>query len=311
MAALPACSSQPEGRKAPMNELLFWMSAKRSGSAQAFRSKAAELGTTRAGGSLRRTAEWNLAKLGHAEFAPAAGDDAWRVAPPVIAAGSVSADQCRGVLCGARTPRLLARLAHAAGPERINIRPQDWGPDIVEVSAATARELEGMGDAAGIGVQWNAPLAVLCCATPPKRATLQPVTLPAGGWTVAQFSKSGLDWRPSTLRIASEAQSGLFRFRSDYGTVHLIIKDGRPWSCDPAVGKYRILRPRNRVLSYSAADKLLSIVASCRPPELVERALVLCSGALPAFRDGRISYPRVGREVVQAAAAVLGQRFTE
>lgn len=287
------------------------MSARRAGTAQAFRSKAAELGTSHSGRALWRTAEWNLGKLAHAEFAPAAGEDGWRVAPPVLAAEDFQRGHSRAILCGARTPKLLARLAAAAGAARMGIRRQEGGPDIVEVTASTTRELEDMAAAAGISVQWDAPLAMLCCAISPKRVALLSATLPVGGWTVSQFSKSALDWTSSTLRVASEARSGLFRFRSDYGTVHIVIKDGRPWTCDPAVGKYRILRPRNSVLSYSASDRTLWIRAACRPPALIERALVLCSGELPAFKDGCISYRQVERLVAQAAAAVLGQRFIE
>jgi hypothetical protein len=193
----------------------------------------------------------------------------------------------------------------------MDIQRQEDGPDIVEVTVSTAGELENVAAAAGVRVQWNAPLALLCCATSPKAVVLQPATLPVGAWGVSQFSKTALDWETTTLRIASEARSGLFRFRSDYGTVHLLIKDGQPLTCEPAVGKYRILRPRNGVLLYSKADRILSIRASCRPPALIERALVLCSGQLPAFTDGRINFRQVERSVAQAAAAVLGQRFIE
>lgn len=294
-----------------MNELLLWMSARRSGSAQAFRSRVAELGVSHSGRALWRTAEWNLGKLAHAEFVPAADGDGWRIAPPVLAAGEPREGRIRAILCGARTPGLLARVVGAAGSARIDIQRQEDGPDIVGVTASTAGELENVAAAAGVRVQWNAPLALLCCATSPKAVVLQPATLPVGAWGVSQFSKSALDWEATTLRIASEARSGLFRFRSDYGTVHLLIKDGQPLTCEPAVGKYRILRPRNGVLLYSKADRILSIRASCRPPTLIERALVLCSGQLPAFTDGRINFRQVERSVAQAAAAALGQRFIE
>ncbi len=294
-----------------MNELLLWMSARRSGPAQAFRSRVAELGISHSGRALWRVAEWNLGKLAHAEFAPAADGDGWRIAPPVLAAGESLEGRIRAILCGARTPALLGRLAGAAGPQRIEVRRQENGPDIVEVVASTGGELEDVARAAGVRLQWNAPLSLLCCATSPKAVVLQPATLPVGAWGVSQFSKSALDWQASTLRIATEARSGLYRFRSDYGTVHLLIKDGQPWTCDAAIGKYRILRPRNGVLLYSKADRILSIRASCRPPTLIERALVLCSGQLPTFMDGRIIFRQVERSVAQAAAAVLGQRIIE
>jgi len=309
MAALPADGARFEARKAAVNDLLLWMSARRFGSEPAFRSKVAELGLSRSGHALWRTAKWNFEKLAHAEFAPAADGAGWRTAPPVLAA--VEDDgRVRAILCGARTPALLARLAGAAGPRCAHIQQVD-GPDVVQVSAATAIALEDVAVKACIRVQWKAPLAILCCATAPKKVALQPAVLPIGGWTVSQFSKPALEWTASTLRAASEARSGLFRFRSDYETIHILKKDGLSYACDPAVGKYRVLRPRNRVLIYSAADRVLSVTAACRPPALIERALVLCSGQLPAFNDGRLNFQQVSRSVAQAAAAVLGQRLHE
>jgi len=290
-----------------MNELLYWMSARHAGTAQSFRSKVAELGAENSGGRLHRLAEWNLSKLGHAEFRPAATDDGWRVAPPVLAAGDASA-QSHAVLCGARTPRLMARLAEAAGAASMRTRPQPWGPDVVEVSAGHPSELEAIATAAGIRLQWNAALAVLSCASSPKRQDLQPTTVPIGGWAVSQFAKT-FEWIPGTQQAAAEATFGLFRFRSDYETVYIVIEDGRAWSCDPAVGKYRILKRRNRALSYSCAEKILSIHAGCRPPALIERALVLCSGQLPEFDAGRVNYPCVEIPVAAAVASMLGQRL--
>ena len=291
-----------------MNELLFWLSARRSGSGQSFRSKLADLGGEQAGGRFRRAAEWNISKLGHAEFAPAAGDDGWRVAPPVLAAGDW-AGHCRAVLCGARTPQLIDRLTDAAGPERIRIRPQPWAPDIVEVSAA-ASDLEAISAAAGVRLQWNAPLAMMSCSAPPRQAILLPTAVPIGGWTVSQFDKSSFEWVGCTQQAALGARSGLFRFRSDHAaTAYMLVEDGQSWACDAATGKYRILKRKNRALSYSSAEKVLSIHAACRPPALVERALVLCSGELPAFQGGRISYASVEAHVATAVGAVLGQRL--
>ncbi len=290
-----------------MNELLYWMSARRAGAVQSFRSRVAELGAQGADGSYRRTVEWNLSKLAHAEFAPAAGSDGWRVAPPVLAAGDRTG-RCSAVLCGARTPLLFARLLGAAGADRIRVAPQAWGPDIAEVSADSALQLEAIATASGIRLQWNAPLALLACCVPPKRLVLQPAEIPIGGWTVAQFDKATLGWVGSTQQAASSARFGLFRFRSDYATAYVVIEEGQAWACEPASGKYRILKRKNRALSYSSADDVLSIHAGCRPPALIERALVLCSGGLPRYDGGRLIYSRVDVPVAAAVAAVLDQR---
>ena len=92
-----------------MNDLLLWMSARHSGSIASFRSKVTELGHTR-GRSAPRVVQWNLEKLGHAEFGQASAGTGWRVAPPILAAGDPRRDPT-AFLCGARTPALLDRLS--------------------------------------------------------------------------------------------------------------------------------------------------------------------------------------------------------
>lgn len=293
-----------------MNDLLLWISARRLGTAQGFRAKAAQLGVLRPGGAAWRAAQWNFEKLAHAEFAPAAGGDAWRVSPPVLAAAQPRLDgSIRAVLCGARTHSVMDRLRAAATEVELTIRGQAEGPDLVEVAARSVRQLEQVATRARVRLQLNASLAILCCATPPKRVELRSASMPIGGWTVSEFFKPSLEWRPSTPRDARDARSGLFRFRSDYETMHILVKDGTAWTCDPAAAKYRILRPRNRVLSYSATDRVLSVRATCRPPTLIERALVLCSGLLPEYKDSALLYREVDRAVANAAASTLGQRL--
>ena len=73
-----------------------------------FRSKVTELGLAR-GQTAARIVQWNLEKLGHAEFGQAAAGTGWRIAPPVLAASDPSGVPF-AFLCGARTPALLDRL---------------------------------------------------------------------------------------------------------------------------------------------------------------------------------------------------------
>ena len=288
-----------------MNSLLLWMSARRSGSMSSFRSKVTELSPTR-GRSPHRIFQWNLEKLGHAEFGPAAAGTGWRVAPPILAA-SDPRQSPSAILCGARTPELLERLSSADVRERR--QSQSQGPEIIEVVAPSPLALQECAARAGIEVQWNAPLAILSCFTPPTEQSLAPIDIPIGGWDVTRFSKSGLAWVPSSMEEALAATAGLFRFRSSYKTQHVLIEDGSPLSVEPAIGKYRILKKRHSPLSYSMPNKALKIRASCRPPSLVERALVLCSGSLPVFKDGLITYSRIEPNMAFSVASLLGQRF--
>ena len=304
MAPIPDIRSQPATQMA-MNTLLHWMSARRSGSMNSFGSKVTELGLIR-GRLTHRIVQWNLEKLGHAEFGPAAAGKGWRVAPPILAAGDPWQSPS-AFLCGARTPELLERLRSADVQE--HRQSQCQGPEIVKVVAPSPWALQECAASAGIEVQWNAPLAILSCFTPPTEQSLAPTSIPIGGWDVTRFSKTGLTWVPSSVDQALAAAAGLFRFRSSYEIQHVLIEDGLPQSVEPATGKYRILKKRHSPLSYSMPSKALKIRSSCRPPSLVERALVLCSGALPVFKDGLITYSSIEPTMAFSVASRLGQRL--
>lgn len=288
-----------------MNDLLLWMSAKHFGSEQSFRSKVAELGLV-GGRSPYRMAQWNLAKLGHAEFGSQAAGTGWRVAPPVVAAGDPWHSP-QGFLCGARTPQMLNRLA-AVGALRRRQHQTD-GPDRIEIGAPSAALLEEYASSAGVDVQWNAPLALLACCTPPTEQQLAPAEVPIGGWQVSRFSKTGLAWVPNSVDQARNAVAGLFRFRSEYETLHILIERGAPFSVEPATGKYRILNKGHCPMHYRHSNQALQIRATCRPPSLVERALVLCSGQLPTYTDGSLTYSKVEPAIALAVASLLGQRL--
>jgi hypothetical protein len=294
-----------------MNELLLWMSARRFGSQQSLRARIAEFEPRglRVAGEHRRV-EWNLSKLGHAEFGAAADQAGWRIAPPVLAAGDYGAP-CSAVLCGARTPRMLELLAAQAAPVAVAMHTQPSSPDRVAVCTPGPRALADLAAKIGLHLQWNAPLAILMAVTPPKLVGLDKVMMPLGAWTVSRFSKSKLDWDDSSVREASSAAAGLFRFRADrQRTAYVLVENHVPYACDPANGKFRILRRRNRAISYDHRSMELTIRVTCRPPELVERALVLCSGELPSIRDGHIIYSNVARAVAAGAAHLLGQRLS-
>ena len=288
-----------------MNDLLLWMSARHSGSIGSFRSKITELGLNH-GRSNSHIIQWNLEKLGHAEFAKAPSGTGWRIAPSILAASDPKRSPS-GFLCGARTPALLDRLRSADIQACRQI--QSDGPDTIEFKAPSALALQDFAARAGIEVQWNAPRAILACCPPPKEQLLAPAELPIGGWEVSRFSKSGLAWVPSSMGRVQSAVAGLFRFRSKYETKHVLIESGSPFSVEPAMGKFRILTKRHCPLSYAISRGALQIRASCRPPTLVERALILCSGTLPVFENGLLTYTRIEPAIAASVASLLGQRL--
>jgi hypothetical protein len=296
-----------------MNELLTWMSAQQAGSLLGFRGRVAELYPTvgRSGHAMPsyRLAAWTLSKLGHAEFENAASGAGWRVAPPVFAAGDIF-ELPRAVLCGARTSKLLQGLADRGGTCRIKHSSVASTPDLIEIEAESFNSLVAIADDVGVPVQWNASLALLSACTYVKGTVLQECSIPVGaGWTVSRFSKSGLCWVSASLAEPKSVRNGFFRFRGDYGTNYVLKENGDAFSCHPTIGKYRILARRNRPLRYSAAAQELTVAASCRPPEVIERALVVASGRLPNFQDKALVYKQVSRTTAETVANLLGQRL--
>lgn len=292
-----------------MNNLLLWMTAKRAGSQRSFTVRAAESdpGSGRQRAPWHRVAQWNLARLCHAEFGDASIGAGWRIAPPVIAAGSPTGP-CAAVLCGARAPGMVQRLSESR-TATLQISVQADGPDIAELAAPDRSSLEAAAADAGIPLQWHSSLLLLTASIAPKARVLEPIQRPTGNWSVERFSKSRLRWVESSMDECERSKHGLFRFQSEIRREVALIEGSRAFSCDPSEAKFRILRRRNRALAYDRHTAEFSVVPACRPPLLIERALILCSGSLPAFRDDRLVYGRVPPTVAAAIGALLDQRL--
>lgn len=288
-----------------MNELLLWISTLQEGTAASFNRKAAELAPSRASGpAAHRVAEWTLDMLSHCEFGGAASGG-WRVAPAVLAAGDPRA-AARAVLCGARDPQTVRRLVDAAGGAAA-VTPQHRAPDAVTVAAGSNAELMRIASSAGIPLQWSAADAILAASPRPIDVPLEEAPLPTGNWKVTRFSRSRLQWVDADAAAAARARTGLFRFTSDFGRRYILKERGRAFIVDPAVGKYRLFGRRQRALRIDLSRGTATAPLSARPPRLVERALVSCSGALPSIEDGRLVYTGVTPTAAAAVGWSLGR----
>ena len=75
-----------------------------------------------------------------------------------------------------------------------------------------------------------------------------------------------------------------------------------------AVALYVLLRHhRGDVLCYNREFAALSVPAIYRPPRLLERALVLCSGLPPTYDDAQLTYSDVPPEIARFVAELLRQ----
>ena len=141
--------------------------------------------------------------------------------------------------------------------------------------------------------------------------------LPFGaGWKVEVFSAIDLAWHsasPNGERLTPDAARvtpGLYRFSLRHLRHVLHCSKDTVFRVPGQVGKYIILRRKRRqVLRYRAEDRLLTVPAACRPPFLVERALIMCLGVPPVLEPTTelLHYTDVPRQIAATAAVLLRQ----
>lgn len=307
------------------NELLLWMSARKQGSWVQFRSavetldlaESAERGEEDLSLPLHQRIRYNLERLGHVEFDAGECEGGWRAAPPMLALSDHSG-MATGVLCGARTPKVVERFERAGGGVQLERTSQAECPDIIRVHASNAEALIELAERAGVLRQLDAPTVLLSHL--PRIGSLKGLrreSLPAGGrdWDVKQFTIQGkaMRWRTITLQEANgPGARGLFRFTL-YQTPQYFLREGEETvRLSGAVGKYYVLSCRQRrVMRYNRAERRLILPAIFLLLLLTERALVLCSGFPPLFDvvygRPRLTYCDVPEEVAGLAAEVLRQ----
>lgn len=312
------------------NELLLWLSARKHGSWEQFKGaveslhlpddSSTEMQTEnnipdRGGGlPLYQQLRINLGSLAHVEFFADGCREGWRVAPPGLAAHQH--DQgCTAILCGARSTTLLGQLTQAAlGKASIETEEHEACPLVHRIHASDIESLEGIARQAGLFFQREATLAILGSIPPVSdRLFLHSAELRLGTeWQVDQFSTETLRWSPSGRKEAAAVREGLFRFRLPYERVHFLRLRGQTYEVAGQVAKFVLLRRHRRsILRYDAATRALSMPASCRPPQMIDRALVLGSGRLPVFdvQQTQLTYNGVPILAARIAARLLCQEF--
>lgn len=315
-----------------LNGLLTWMSARGSGSWAQFRGAVEELhvesgdrdedgenvGDSTAGDlPVYQAVRLSLQRLAHVEFYCSSAEADWRVVPPSLAVHR-EGDRWVGILCGARPPDLRERIG-----ESVVTWESQAGlgmPDCIRLLASDLAGLEAAAKAGGLHIQLEAPASILA-AIPPvddprSRVSADAPSVP--GWMIERFVPSTLRWtaqnhwneRELEFGDVHECRTGLFRFRMKYQRFHYLRWRGRTYSVHVQVGKYAVLRHRRvrNLLQYDPLRSMLSVPVSCRPPLLIERALVLCTGLLPDLdkTTGCLDY-RVPREIARLAGGLLRQ----
>jgi hypothetical protein len=309
------------------NALLHWMSARRKGSWQQFRAAVEELHVQDEDVAtheddeapdqfelpLYQALRLNLQRVGHAEFFAGADDAEWRVTPPSLAL-TRSVHGWLGVLVGARSRRLQQRVISASASQTLQTMQIPGCPDQILVFAGNEDALAAIAQRADLVVQREAPAALLTCLPPiDDPAVRHACPLPFGAeWKIERFCAADLRWKPTTSEHPASASGELLRYSLRYRREVLFCLRGKVFRVPGQVGKFLILnRRRRRVLRYDSGSLRLSVPANCRPPFLVERALILCSGSLPSYRagsgSGTLEYDQIPESIARTTAALLRQ----
>lgn len=314
-----------------INDLLLWMSMRGQGTWTQFRdaverfhidgkfgddgSDSEELMTAGTQHSYQNVS-FDLQRLAHAEFFFSTNDaDAdWRVVPPCISIQNHN-NHWLGILCGARSPELLLRIRQLGALAEIT--ETGVGPDRITLVHDDRAELEQCAAELGLLVQLNAPETIL--ASLPKiddeRYLIASEPPPSAGWTIESFSCAALKWKTSEAREWESTDSGLFRFTRRFYRRHYLKWHGMTYTVSGLIGKYLALKfncvPLRGLLKYDDAAQRFSCPSICRPPILIERALVLCTGELPEweYTSNRIVYDGVAPQVAKYAATLLCQEI--
>lgn len=306
------------------NELLLWLSARREGSWQQFRAAVEELhssendsdlnGDSQTGDNefpLHQQLRLNLECAAHAEFFERDTKYVWRIAPPVLAAHPAPSG-FRAVLCGARSPALrerVLRAGQACGCETVVRRGV---PEVIRLIGSNIDALSDAAAQARVYFQPDAPLAILShirpCNPPTRRSEQSP--FPTGeGWRIREYDAVALRWRASDRQRAQAVKAGVLEFSLYDDWRYFLRWSGGTFKLPRAVALYALLRRHPGLLRWDVQTRALNLPGTCRPPRLLERALVLCSGFPPAFdpATSRLTYADVPPDIARFAAELLGQ----
>lgn len=324
------------------DDLLLWMSAQQKGSWSQFRNsvnrlqdKAEEFedneeaspDTQEFDASMKlpiyRILQLNLSMLGHAEFYYEDNRYLWRIVPPLLAA-TESKELIRVALCGARWPGFIEDITkYASHLTDIIIErfPQSNAPEALLLTFKNWQGVIKFAELSNFSIQKHTPMALL--SSVPRLiypSSLRAKSLPYGlGWSVEHFHTGKLKW----IRVSTNGKDyplqGLKKFSAQYAPIQYFVtrRTGRKrkvisHEVSPRIGKYLALKSKKKsVIKYDREKESVILPAICRPPILIERALVLCSGLLPLLDRNHynLTYTGVPLEVARTIGKLLEQEL--
>lgn len=287
------------------DDLLEWMSYRGQG-------RIDEVPSGFVGTSQRRAID-NLSVLGHAEMP---NPLTWRIAAPCLAELPYDPGaRHAAVLCGARTPGVLARLSAACktGNSVVLINEADGLPSIIEVECRSRSGLRRVAALADIPLQDNAAFTLLACLPAIQAWPRQSCPMIGGRVkAVRRFSREQLQWVEASLEEAVAARLGFFRIQRDYDWVSLLkLTQAKSAYIDDRAGRL-FVSAKLPAVSWNPATLSLRLPLQLMPPASIARALALCTGRVPQYdsKARQIAFEGVNAVMLRLTLAITGLRRT-
>lgn len=105
-------------------------------------------------------------------------------------------------------------------------------------------------------------------------------------------------------------KSGLYEINyNDYNKVYYLFNDNKWYKIDKNYGKFLIHKYENdkNILVYDNKQQILYLNKYTRFPELIDRALTMCSGINPSLVDKGYEYVNIDITTAKLVAKILGQ----
>ncbi|MFB9978184.1 hypothetical protein ACFSQQ_16570 [Mesorhizobium kowhaii] len=231
----------------------------------------------------------------------------WSVPAPAI---NFFGDR-QAFLSGFRSGDLVQQLQQAVvdAGGKLSSAPQGGGPSALFFEgiddSVLRTAIDGIHDPHGrqvaINVQPALSIAGACLAMPPLEQSLVPVSI-GRARNLQQFNPQSAHWKD----VEGVRGNGCYRWNEGSQAYAYVGADGTAKGGPYQITKLLAARAsRMRLHAYDASKHAFRSTLGCEPPGLLSRALVACSGRLPARDRGITIHTSVTPEVGLATMKVL------
>lgn len=231
----------------------------------------------------------------------------WSLSPPVLV---TLPSLPSAILTGRRPPNLIDQLIDTADRFNADVNTSDatGRPTRIQIDAEHPGVLQQVADKVDLPLIFDAPRRILeRMPTIQDILRSQPELLVPDGCHFERFDRSRNRW--IEVDASEQRLAGGYQIRFPTGERrHAVWTNGVWRECGNATVKYAgAAAVGEHIMAYDKEKQELTCLFGARPPGLFERALILCSGELPATPgDHRSIYRNVSDHVHRWIAAKLG-----